>query len=244
MRFFADYHTHSKYSDGRATISEMAKAARKQGLEEIAITDHGPRNIGTGVKNTEQYLKIRTEARKVSEELGDFKVLCGAEANIVDLEGGIDVPKKIYRELDLLLVGLHPYILPNDLETAWEYVLKNRLHKHLGGIRRKVVNTNTKTLVEAMYKHDVDIISHPGLEMPLNLEEVARACAATDTAYEINVGHNYQNPADIVQVARHGVKFVVDSDAHFTETVGKLDKGLALLTQAKVPPEQVLNARA
>lgn len=243
VEIYADYHMHSRYSDGRATILEMAQAAKAQGLEKIAITDHGPRNLGTGVKSAEQFLKIKEETRQVAEQLGGLEVLCGAEANIIDLEGGIDVPEEVCQELDLLLVGLHPYVLPEDMATAWEYVAKNCLQKHVPSLREKVKNTNTKTLVEAMYKHEVAIITHPGLEMPLNIDEVARACAATDTAYEINVGHDYQEVVEIAEVARQGVKFVVNSDAHFPESVGKLEKGLNLLEQAKVPPEQVLNAR-
>lgn len=243
VKIFADYHTHSHYSDGRASILEIAQAAKVQGLEKIAITDHGPRNLGTGVRGADQFLKIKEETRQVAEQLEGLEVLCGAEANIIDLEGGIDIPEKVCQELDLLLVGLHPFILPENLATAWEYVAKNCLQKHVTSLREKVKNTNTKTLVEAMYKHDVAIITHPGLQMPLDLDEVARACAATDTAYEINVGHDYQEVVEIAQVARHGVKFVVNSDAHFPESVGKLEKGLNLLEQAKVPPEQVLNAR-
>lgn len=243
MRLFADYHLHSKHSDGRATIEEMAQAARQQGLAEIAITDHGPNNIGTGVKNAEQYLRIKEETRRLSRDLGDLKVLCGAEADIIDLEGGIDVPRDIYQQLDLLLVGLHPFVLPANLSTAWNYVFKNIIYKSLGKSSGELVNTNTKTLVEAMHKHDVDIITHPGLGMPLNLEEIARACVATDTAFEINVGHLFQTVEEIKMVAREGVNFVVNSDAHFTASVGKLEGGLALLQQAGVAAEQVINAQ-
>lgn len=243
MHIFADYHMHSKYSDGRATIREMAEAARKKGLEQIAITDHGPKNIGTGVKKAETFLAIKEEIEKLNQDLPDLQVLAGAEANIVDLEGCIDVPAKIYKQLDLLLVGLHPYVLPNDLQTAWDYVFMNSIHKHIGSAKEKATNTNTKTLVEALHRHQVDIVTHPGLGMPLNLEEVAKACVATKTAFEINVGHSYQNVADIVQAARLGVEFVVNSDAHFSASVGKLDKGVALLEQAKVAVEQIINAR-
>lgn len=222
---------------------EMAQAAKKQGLEKIAITDHGPRNIGVGVKNAQEFLKIKEETRKVAEQVGDIEVLCGAEANIIDLNGGIDIPKEIYRELDLLLVGLHPYVLPQDWATAWEFVAQNSLQNHISSLREKVKNTNTKTLIEAIYKHDVAIVTHPGLQMPIDIDEVARACAATNTAYEINVGHDYQEVVEIAQVARHGTKLVVNSDAHFPDSVGKLDKGQALLEQAQVALEQVINAR-
>ncbi|MDS1030624.1 PHP domain-containing protein [Bacillota bacterium LX-D] len=243
MYFFADYHMHTKHSDGRATVEEMIQAGREKGLEEIAITDHGPKNIGTGVKNPEQYLKIKQEVKELNAQFKDIKVFCGAEADLIDLDGSIDIPKKICRELDLLLVGLHPYVWPKNFSAAGKYVLGNQLAKYSSKVKSKVTNNNTKALLEAIYKHDVDIVTHPGLGMPLHLQEVARACAAKNTAFEINVGHRYQSFTDIMEVARTGVNFVVNSDAHFTTSVGELTQGKALLTQAKIPVEQVLNAR-
>lgn len=243
MYIFADYHMHSTYSDGRATIREMAEAARKKGLEGITIADHGPRNIGVGIKSAETLLEIKEEIKALDQELPDLKVYAGVEADIVDLEGGIDVPKSIYQELDMLLVGLHPHVWPKDLKTAWDYVAMNKLQYCFSSARQKVITTNTKTLVEALHKHDVDIVTHPGLGMPLDLAEVARACVATETAYEVNTGHGYQTLEEIKEVARLGVDFVVNSDAHFTTSVGKLEIGIELLEKAQVPVERIRNAR-
>lgn len=244
MHIFADYHMHSTYSDGRATIREMAEAARVKGLEQITIADHGPQNIGVGIKNAATLLDIKEEIQDLNEALSDLKVYSGVEADIVDLEGGIDVPKKIYKELDMLLVGLHPHIWPNDLQTAWNYVAINKLQNYFSPAKKKVITTNTKTLVEALHTHDVDIVTHPGLGMPLDLDEVAKACVATDTAYEINAGHGYQTVEEIKKVARYGVNFVLNSDAHFTASVGELEQGLATLENAQVPVEQIINARS
>jgi putative hydrolase len=242
MHIFADYHMHSKYSDGRATIREMAEAARDKGLEEITIADHGPRNIGVGVKSSETFLAIKAEIKELNQELADLRILAGAEANVIDLEGAIDVPRKIYKELDMLLVGLHPHIWPKDLKTARDYVVMNKLQNFSPSIKEKVRTTNTKTLVEAMYKHNIDIITHPGLGMPLDLDEVGKACISTNTAFEINTGHAYQGLEEIGRMAELGVKFALNSDAHFTETVGELEPGLSILKQAQVPVEQIINA--
>ncbi|HHX51350.1 MAG TPA: PHP domain-containing protein [Clostridia bacterium] len=243
MQFFADYHLHSTYSDGRATIRELAETAQAKGLQEIAITDHGPKNILVGVKGPGTYGEIKKEVEEIQPEFPGLKIQVGAEANITGVDGQIDIPKKVYEKLDWLLVGLHPYIIPEDWQTGWSYVLGNQVHRVSESWRQKVINTNTKALVEALYRHEVDVVAHPGLNMPIDAEELARACAATDTAYEINTGHNYQTLADVIRATRHGVKLVVNSDAHFTETVGYFDPGLALLTQARIPPEQVINVR-
>ena len=94
---YGDYHMHSQYSDGRATIAEMVQAAKEAGLKEIAITDHGPRNIGAGVQSARKYLEIKEEVLKLNKEQTDFKILVGAEADVISCEGDIDVPEEIYK---------------------------------------------------------------------------------------------------------------------------------------------------
>ncbi|MBC7326036.1 MAG: PHP domain-containing protein, partial [Moorella sp. (in: Bacteria)] len=61
--FRADYHVHTRSSDGRASAEAMVAAARRAGLEEVALTDHGPRNIGVGVNAAGVILRLK---RKVA----------------------------------------------------------------------------------------------------------------------------------------------------------------------------------
>lgn len=243
MQFFADYHIHSRYSDGRATLRQLAEAAQMMGLEAIAITDHGPNAIGTGVKKASTFLDVKREAQEIAKDFPGLKIQIGAEANVIGLNGEIDVPKEVYEELDWLLVGLHPYVKPKDIKTGWKYFVGNQLHTMSEGQRQKAIDTNTQILIEAIERHPVDIVAHPGLGIPVDLEKLAQVCIENNTAYEINTGHRYQHMMDIVRVGKMGVKFVVNSDAHFTDTVGDLQYGLAILEQAKIPPEQVINGR-
>ncbi|MHB1126895.1 MAG: PHP domain-containing protein [Bacillota bacterium] len=241
MKIFADYHMHSKYSDGRSTIGEMMAAAQAKGLEEIAITDHGPRNIGVGVAGLETYHRIKEELQELNRASEGLKVLAGAEADVIGLDGEIDVPEKIYRELDVLLVGLHPYVWPASVVDGINIVVNNQLKNISSALYRKVVNDNTKALNECMYRHPVTAVTHPGLGMPVNIPEVARACAQTETAYEVNTGHDYQSVEELKIAAREGVQFILSSDAHYTDTVGNLEKGLELLIEAGVPTERIVN---
>lgn len=243
MQLFADHHIHSLYSDGRAGIRELAQRAQEIGLEEITIADHGPNNIGTGVKNVGVYLKAKEEAQGMAKDFPGLKLQVGAEANVISLDGKIDVPEDIYQQLDLLIIGLHPYIKLANWRKDWPYITANQLHTLSEDQRQKAIELNTRALIQAIYRHKPDVVAHPGLGLPIDLEEVARVCAETNTAYEINTGHSYQNVADIIRAAKTGVKFMVNSDAHFVETVGKLDYGMSLLKRAKLPPEQVINAR-
>lgn len=242
MEFYGDYHMHTFYSDGRADITEMAEAAHLKGLKEIGITDHGPANIGTGVKTGETFLQIKDEAKNMSEVFPGLRIMVGAEADIVGLAGQLDIPKKVIKELDYLLVGLHPFVKPNDLGTAWNYVLGNQLVKVNKGLKEKVKNINTKTLIASLYEYNVLAVTHPGLKMEVDYQELARACIKTDTALEINTGHNFPKVSDVLAIAGSGVNFIVNSDAHFPETVGEFDYGNYVLTKAKIPEERVLNA--
>ncbi|MBO8168442.1 MAG: PHP domain-containing protein [Thermoanaerobacteraceae bacterium] len=245
MQFAADLHMHTKYSDGRGTIEEMMQAAIARKLEKIAITDHGPKNIGVGIKSPEQLLDIKKEAEQVSRGQ-NIKVLVGVEADILGVNGEIDIPETIYRQLDLLLVGLHPYVFPGTITDGLTFVLPNQLYKLSEPVRRRVIEINTKAVIAVLRKHPVDILTHPGLNMPIDYEQVARACAETNTLYEINTGHKNQHfqPLSIIEkVSRQGVRFVVNSDAHYPDTVGELQSGWELLQAAGVAPERVVNIK-
>ena len=243
MHIYADYHTHSKYSDGRATIKEMVTAASDRGLEALAITDHGPNNIGTGVAQAETFLEIKAEVQSANQHYPGLKLLVGCEADIISTDGEIDVPENIYRQLDLLLVGLHPYALPSNVRDGINYSLANQVARLSSLLQEKVITTNTKALIAAMHKHNISFITHPGLGMPIDTAEVAKTCAATDTAFEINTGHRFPGLEDIITAGREGVTFIVNTDAHFPKTVGAMDYGIDLLERAGIPCDRVMNAR-
>lgn len=242
MEFFADWHIHSTYSDGRGTIEENVLAALAKGLKEIAITDHGPNNIGVGVDNLQAYTRIQEEVLAVNQKCPEITVKTGAEANIIALDGSIDIPYKVMNLLDILIVGLHPYVYPSTANGGWSFVGLNQLARFSRSARDKARVNNTKTLKEAVARNDVDFISHPNLGMPVDIAELGEVCATYETALEINTGHHYDKEVVISQALKTGVKFVVNSDAHFPETVGELSSGGILLEKYNIPKERVLNA--
>ncbi|WP_366923821.1 PHP domain-containing protein [Metallumcola ferriviriculae] len=245
MQFTADLHMHTKYSDGRGTMEQMARAGFKKGLGKIAITDHGPANIGVGVKSAEQLLEIKREAARISQEVG-IRVLVGVEADIIGVDGEIDVPPSIYQQLDLLLVGLHPHVFPHDWGDGYNFILPNQIYRASSLMRDKVIGVNTQAVVAALEKHPVDILTHPGLLMPVDYLAVAKACTRTGTYFEINTGHlheHFMTPAIIKRVCDQGVDFIVNSDSHYPETVGELEAGWAMLEQAGVTAARVANVR-
>lgn len=242
MDFFADWHSHSKYSDGQGSIEDNVTAALAKGLSQLGITDHGPANIGVGVTNAQTYLEIKEHIACLNEKYDGIQVLGGAEANIIDLDGTIDISDDVIPRLDILAVGLHPHVIPKTAGGIWSVVGINKAAAISGNARKKAVVNNTKALKEAVAKYQVDFITHPGLGMPVDLTEIAQFCASRETALEINVGHHYDKEELIRQGVKSGVNFVVNSDAHFPATVGELEEGALLLEKFNVPPEQVLNA--
>ncbi|MDX9873036.1 MAG: PHP domain-containing protein [Clostridia bacterium] len=241
MKFYGDYHTHSVFSDGRGTVAEMVAAAARRGLKEIGITDHGPANIGTGVKNEDVFLQIRREIEELQPALPELKIFLGAEADPVSPDGELDISRKMIDQLDYLLVGLHPYVRPKNITSAG-WLAGNQAGKVFPGLRSRIINANTKALVEAVHKYKVKAITHPGLMMPIDIGETARACLKCGVAWEINSGHRFPSYREVLRAARCGVDFIVSSDAHFPETVGRLDYGAEVLHRAGVPAMRVVNA--
>ncbi|MGE5542550.1 MAG: histidinol-phosphatase, partial [Bacillota bacterium] len=100
---------------------------------------------------------------------------------------------------------------------------------------------NTKALVEAVHRHRVDIVTHPGLHVNIDTTELARACASKGTAMEINAYHASGGVEYVKAAARQGAKFVLSSDAHHPGNVGRVEAAIRIAERAGLAPEQIIN---
>lgn len=242
---FADYHTHTRYSHGRGTVRDNVLAARRRGLERIAITDHGPANIGFGIRSSETLLEIKAEVRRVAAEFEDIEVLVGVEANVISLDGQLDVDDEVLQELDLVLVGLHDLVIPASLGDGLRLVAGNALARRLfPGWSHRTRRDNTEALVAAVNRYEIDIVTHPGLKLNIDTRELAEACRRRQTALEINATHGYLTEEFARVAAREGVSFAINSDAHRPSQVGELEAGIQVALAAGIGPEQIVNARS
>ncbi len=243
-RAIADYHTHTKYSHGTGTIYDNAKAAKERGLEVLGIADHGPANWGhIGSTDLEVFDKIIEETKKVQQEISGVTILAGTEANITSFQGDLDIPLELQKRLDQVLAGFHITIRPKTFQDGARFMTRwilARLSPREGQIAR---NDNTKAVVAAVFRNDIDIITHPGLNISIDTQELARACVKNDTALEINTLHGFKSVDFIQAAAREGAKFTIGSDAHQPERVGRLSSGVVAAQKAGLKPEQVLNVR-
>ena len=245
VKVFADYHTHTRYSHGKGSIEDNVQAALKRGLTQIAITDHGPANYNLkrfGVKSPEVLLDIKAEVHRLQKKYPEIEILTGVEANVISLDGTIDLPEQILKKLDKVLVGLHLMIIPQSFIDGKRLIYDNLVsYKLFKSKRKKIRYQNTLALINAINRYQVDIITHPGYRLDIDTVELARACQKVGTALEINVNHGYLSEKFVEIAAKEGVQFVISSDAHRPEDVGRLSLGVDLVQKIGLPIEQVQN---
>lgn len=243
-RVIADYHTHTKYSHGTGTIYDNAKVAKERGLEVLGIADHGPANWGhIGSTDLKVFEKIMEETKKVQQEISGIRILSGTEANIISFQGDLDIPLELQKRLDQVLAGFHLTISPKSIRDGLQFMSSWVLSRLNPQERQVARNNNTKAVISAVFRNEIDIITHPGLNISIDTSELARACVKKDTALEINTLHGFESVDFIETAAREGVKFAIGSDAHQPERVGRLAPGVAAAQKAGLKPEQVLNVR-
>lgn len=241
MKLFADYHTHTVYSHGKGTIYENVMEAKRKGLKEIAITDHGPRHFGFGVK-LYKIEKIRREIDEINASEKDVKVLMGIEANIISEEGDIDLPVEYLKYIDILLVGFHYGVIPKSFKSAWRLFGLNYLGKIIRFLRNRVREINTLALIRAIERYPVKIITHPGAKVPIDTKLLAKKAAEKGVALEINASHGFMTVEYVKIAKREGALFSIGSDAHRPEDVGSFERAIRIAEEAGLTASDVINA--
>ncbi|MEW6698062.1 MAG: phosphatase [Bacillota bacterium] len=223
MYLEADLHTHT-IASGHAfsTLKEMVDAAALKGLQMIAITDHGITMPGGP---HEYYFD---QILGLPREISGVEILRGVEANIIDVNGNLDMPVRLLEKLDFVLAGFHAYT----------------------GYQTGSLEQNTRAMVAAIRNPYVHVISHPcNPEYPVDMERVVQAARMAGKALEINnASLSLSRPGSAprcIQMARlaakNGTLLSINSDAHSCYAVGQADHALELAQSCGVKPEQVIN---
>ena len=240
FRITADYHTHTIYSrvgpyfHGKGKIIENVAAAVGKGLKEVAITDHGPTDFyGLSLKNIP---KIREDIAEAVKRFPRVKVYLGVEADIVDSPNGLDVAPEDFALFDFVNAGYHYvpncHMIPNWL--AFRFPCP-------GSLREKLRKQNTERIIKALRCNDIKILTHPGDKAYIDTYAVAKACEETGTLVEINARHRHPDCEELRIFASYDVKFVISSDAHKPEKVGRYMKSMALALDAGIDPARIVN---
>jgi putative hydrolase len=241
VKIIADLHTHTTFSHGKGSVYDNVTTAMIRGLQAVAIADHGPRSAPWVGASINAFRRMIAEVRNLDRRTMGLKVLAGAECNITSARGHLDLPLEIRAQLDIVLAGLHPGILPRSGKDWLALTGANWYAKVNPGYRKRARVANTRAVIEAVLRNDIDVVTHPGYHLDIDTVELARACAFRNTALEINARHHEMTAEFCRLAAAEGARFVINSDAHAPDAVGNVARGLAVARAAGLGPEQVLN---
>lgn len=231
-----DYHTHSKYSHGKGTILENTLEAKKAGLKQIAITDHGFGHFFFAIKR-DKLDEMREKIKEAEAETG-LKIFLGVEANFASTKGDIDVNDEDLSKLDILLVGHHRFV-KSSFKDKLIFFLPNMI---LGKRAPKcVIRRNTNTVLKALEKHPIDILTHLTYQMPLDIRQVAKKAKETGTLIELNTTKLCLTPEEVKILIEEGVDFIINSDAHTPANVGKVQPAIEFAKKHNIPKERIAN---
>ncbi len=192
-----DLHVHSKHTDGRYSIEDMARAARDLGYEYIAVTDHSRRVAmahGLDEKRLRQELE---EIDRLNERLEGIRILKGCEVDILE-DGRLDLPDSVLAELDLTVCSVHyRFNLPREKQTA-------RILRAMDNPYFTILGHPTGRLINERDPYDVD------------LDRIIRHAAERGAILELNAQPSRLDLTDTAcqQAKELGVKIAISTDAH------------------------------
>lgn len=222
MKFFADLHTHTLVSHhAYSTLRENCLYAARRGMRALATTDHG--YGAPDAANDWHFGSMWILPREMEGVLH----LRGAEANIMDMDGNLDLRLSDQRYVDWLIASLHTYcVKPKDDQS------------------------HTNAYLKALDNPYVDVLGHPAsLSFPFDEAAVVRRCAETGKILEINAHAMLLSPETVAVnkrllslCKRYDARIAVGSDAHVCYEVATFDFVQTLLEETGFPEALVLNA--
>jgi len=192
-----DLHCHTTASDGRASIEEMALAARERGYEYLAITDHSATHgFGDDVSPAQLQRQIEL-VHDADARIEGISLLAGSEVNILP-DGALDYDDELLAALDWVIASVHTsFGLDSDAMT--ERVIAAARHPHVDALGHL-----TGRLIERRAPYAIDT------------DAVFAACAQAGTLIEINASPDRRDLSEVHAraAAAAGVGILINSDAH------------------------------
>lgn len=224
MKYILDSHTHT-IASGHAynTIFEMVQAAKDKGLQLLGLTEHAMTLPGTC--HEFYFMNLRMMPR----EIFGIEVMFGTEANIMDIEGTLDMSKNILKQMDVVIASMHtPCIKPGTEQE------------------------NTQAYLNAMKNPYVNIIGHPDDgRYPVDMEALVKGAKEHHVLLELNnsslhplASRKNARQADVKMLKlcmQYEVPIILNSDAHSAFDVGNYQYSGELLAELDFPEELVVN---
>jgi DNA polymerase (family 10) len=221
-----DLHCHTTWSDGKATVLEMGRAAVELGYEYMAICDHTKNVRVVPGLDGDDIRRQGAEIAAANEELAPFRILRGSECDILP-DGSLDLPDDALAELDWVQISLHA-------GQRWS--------------REKL----TARVLEAIAHPAASCLSHPfgriinhRPENELDLDLVLQACLDHGVALEVNGLPDRLDMRDVHvrDALAAGVPIVCSTDAHSTRGLGNMTLAVHTARRGGAGPASVLNTR-
>ncbi len=225
-----EVHGHSIWSDGTASIAEMAAAARRRGYRYWVVSDH---SVGLGIVGGLDAERLRQQAEEIRQLNAqwaaagdDFRLLQGIEVEIL-ADGSLGLPDEVLARLDVVVASIHSSLRQD----------------------RATITTRCRRAVRNPYVH---VLGHPtgrllGKREPtaIDMEAVLQACAETGTVVEINANPARLDLNDIHarRAVELGCKIVINTDAHAPAEFALLAYGVATARRAWLTAADILNTQ-
>jgi DNA polymerase (family 10) len=221
-----DLHCHTLWSDGRASVEEMGRAARDLGYQYVAICDHTPAVGAVRGLTPDDVRRQAQEVAAANESLAPFRVLRGIECDIL-ADGRLDLPDDVLSELDWVQASVH-------------------------GGQRMPQKEMTKRVEEALRNPYVRCLSHPKgryinrrPENALDLDRVFALALEEGVALEVNGLPDRLDLSGqhVREALRAGVRVVCSTDAHSVRGLTNMALSVATARRGWAAAADVLNTR-
>jgi DNA polymerase (family 10) len=222
-----DLHAHTKWSDGTATIEQMADSARAHGLQYLAISEHSRRLTVAKGLDPVRLVKQGAEIEAINAQLSGIQLLTGIECDVLD-DGSLDLPDASLAQLDVVIAAVHSkFNLSRAKQTA-------RILAALDNPQVRILAHPLGRLIDVREPYDVDMLA------------VIRKCKARKIALELNAHPQRLDLLDVYcRMAKdEGALIAVNSDAHSVHEFDNLVYGIGQARRGWLEPADVVNTRS
>ena len=221
-----DLHCHTTWSDGRASVEEMARAAIERGYDYLAICDHTPAVGAVRGLTPDEVRRQGEEILAANERLAPFRVLRGIECDILP-DGRLDLPDDVLAELDWVQASVHGgQRMPRpDLTRRVEEALRNPYVRCLSHPKGRLINRRPENAL------DLERVFEVALE-----ERVALEVNGLPARLDLRGEH-------VRDALRAGVPIVCSTDAHSVAGLGNMALSVATARRGWATAADLLNTR-
>lgn len=220
-------HCHSQYSDGGATIAELAAEARKRGWKYLGISDHSQSAFYAGGLTAESLAQQHDEIDAINASFSDFRVLKGVEADILPC-GRIDYPVEVLDKFDYVIASVHSRFGMNETQMT------DRVIKALEDPHMAILGHPTGRLLLTREPYAID------------MDAVLQRAGQLGVAVELNADpHRLDLDWRLCRTAsRHGTRIEIGPDAHSVDGLENMALGIGMARKGWLTAGDVINTRS